>query len=213
ADGAESALGLSMGATTLAPVTADRAVTRKPVLTLYDQRSPEVGVPGENPKLNEPGLVISDFVDHAGDPAGIAAADSSTHRSETLVADALLALAYTATDGRPLPDAVAVTHPAHWDAVAVDSVRVALSRGSEWSRGRLALLPDSTAALFALQLNPGLPNSGTVAVCDFGGSGATVSLVDAANGYQAIVPAVRTDDFSGDRIDQAVLTHVVGDLS
>ena len=212
ADGAESALGLSIGATNLAAVTADRAVTRKPVLTLYDQRSPEVGVPAENPKLNEPGLVISDFVDRAGDPAGIAAA-GSTHRSETLVADALRALAYTATDGRPLPDAVAVTHPAHWDALAVDSVGVALSRVSEWSGGRLALLPDSTAALFALRLNPGLPNSGIIAVCDFGGSGATVSLVDAANGYQAIVPAVRTEDFSGDRIDQAVLTHVVGDVS
>jgi Hsp70 protein len=213
ADGAESALGLSIGATNLAAVTADRAVTRKPVLTLYDQRSPEVGLPAENPKLNEPGLVITDFVDRAGDPTGIAATDSSTHRSETLVADALRALAYTATDGRPLPDAVAVTHPAHWEAAAVDSVGVALSRVSEWSRGRLALLPDSTAALFALRLNPGLPNSGTVAVCDFGGSGATVSLVDAANGYQAIVPAVRTEDFSGDRIDQAVLTHVVGDVS
>jgi Hsp70 protein len=212
ADGEGSALGLSIGATNLAAVTADRAVTRKPVLTLYDQRSPEVGVPTENPRLNEPGLVMSGFVDRAGDPTGLAAAESSTHRSETLVADALRALAYTATDGRPLGDAVAVTHPAHWDAAGVDSVGVALSRVSEWSHGRLALLPDSTAALFALQRNPGLPNSGTVAVCDFGGSGATVSLVDAANGYQAIVPAVRTDDFSGDRIDQAVLTHVVGDL-
>jgi hypothetical protein len=213
ADGEGSALGLSIGATNLAAVTADRAVTRKPVLTLYSQRSPEVGLPTENPRLNEPGLVVSDFVDHAGDPAGILAADGSTYRCETLVADALRAMAYTVTDGRPLPDAVAVTHPAHWDAVAVDSVGVAVSRVSEWSRGRLALLPDSTAALFALRLNPGLPNSGTVAVCDFGGSGATVSLVDAANRYQAIVPAVRTEDFSGDRIDQAVLTHIVGDLS
>src|SRR5271156_282283 len=213
ADREGSALGLSIGATNLAAVTADRAVTRKPVLTLYDQRSPEVGLPTENPRLNEPGLVISGFVGRAGDPTGLAAAESSTHRSETLVADALRALAYTATGGRPLGDAVAVTHPAHWDAAAVDSVGVALSRVSEWSRGRLALLPDSTAALFALQRNPGLPNSGTVAVCDLGGSGATVSLVDAANGYQAIVPAVRTEDFSGDRVDQAVLTHVVGDLS
>jgi actin-like ATPase involved in cell morphogenesis len=212
-DGERSALGLSIGATNLAAVTADRAVTRKPVLTLYRQRPPEVGVPSENPKLNEPGLVISDFVDRVGDPAGIAAADESTHRSETLVADALRALAYTATDGRALPDAVAVTHPAHWDGAAVNSVHVALSRVSEWSRGRMALLPDATAALFALQLNPGLPSGGTVAVCDFGGSGATISLVDAANGYQPIAPPVRTEDFSGDRIDQAVLTHVVGDLS
>ena len=81
ADGERSALGLSIGATNLAAVTADRAVTRKPVLTLYRQRPPEVGVPSENPKLNEPGLVITDFVDRVGDPAGIAAADNTTHRS------------------------------------------------------------------------------------------------------------------------------------
>jgi actin-like ATPase involved in cell morphogenesis len=212
ADGERSALGLSIGATNLAAVTADRAVTRKPVLTLYRQRPPEVGLPTENPKVNEPGLVVGDFVDRVGDPAGIAAADNTTHRSETLIADALRAMAYTATEGRALPDAVAVTHPAHWDAVAVNSVRVALSRVSEWSRG-LALLPDSTAALFALQASPGVPNSGVVAVCDFGGSGATLSLVDASNGYQPIIPAVRTEEFSGDRIDQALLTHIVDDLS
>ena len=114
ADGERSALGLSIGATNLAAVTAERAVTRKPVLTLYRQRPPEVGVPSENPKLNEPGLVITDFVDRVGDPDGIVAADGTTHRSETLVADALRALSYAVTDGRALPDAVAVTHPAHW---------------------------------------------------------------------------------------------------
>jgi hypothetical protein len=213
ADGQRLAVGLSIGATNLAAVTADRAVTRKPVLTLYLQRPPEVGVPSENPKLNEPGLVITDFVDRVGDPAGITAADGTTHRSETLVADALRALAHTATDGVALPDAVAVTYPAHWDPVAIDAIRVALSRVSEWSRGRLAVLPDSTAALFALQANPGVPGRGIVAVCDFGGSGTTLTLVDAANAYQAIAPAARHAEFSGDRIDQALLTHVVADLS
>ncbi len=213
ADGPRSALGLSIGATNLAGVTADRAVTRKPVLTLYRQRPPEVGVPSENPKLNEPGLVITDFVDRVGDPAGIAAADHTTHRSETLIADALRAVAYTATDGGPLPDAVAITHPAHWDPAAVNSVRVAVSRVSEWSRGRLILLPDSSAALFALHSSPGVPGNGIVAVCDFGGSGTTVSLLDAANGYQAITAAERDTEFSGSRIDQTLLTHVVGNLS
>jgi hypothetical protein len=213
ADGTRSALGLSIGATNLAGVTADRAVTRKPVLTLYRQRPPEVGVPSENPKLNEPGLVITDFVDRAGDPAGIAAADHTTHRSETLIADALRALAHTVTDGGPLPDAVAITHPAHWDPAAVNSVRVAVSRVSEWSRGRLILLPDSSAALFALHASPGLPGNGVVAVCDFGGSGTTVSLLDAANGYQAMTAAERDTEFSGSRIDQALLTHVIGNIS
>jgi actin-like ATPase involved in cell morphogenesis len=213
ADGERSALGLSIGATNLAAVTADRAVTRKPVLTLYRQRPPEVGVPSENPKLNEPGLVITDFVDRVGDPGGIAAADNTTHRSETLIADALRALAYTATDGRALPEAVAVTHPAHWDAAAVNSVQLALGRVSEWSRGRVVLLADSAAALYALHANPGVPNSGIIAVCDFGGSGTTVSLVDAANGYQAITQPARHTEFSGNRIDQALLNHVIGDLS
>ena len=130
ADVALSALGLSVGATNLAAVTSDRAVTRKPVLTLFRQRPPEVGVPSENPKLNEPGLVITDFVERVGDAAGILAADGSTHRSETLIADALLVLAYAATDGRALPDIAAATHPTHWDPAAVDAVRVALDRKS-----------------------------------------------------------------------------------
>jgi hypothetical protein len=208
-----SALGLSIGATNLAAVTAERAVTRKPVLTLYRQRPPEVGVPLENPMLNEPGLVISDFVDRVGDPDDVVVADGTTHRSETLVADALRALSYAVTDGRALPDAVAVTHPAHWGPTAVDSVRVALGRVSEWSRGPLTLLPDSVAALMALQANPGVPNRGIIAVCDFGGTGTTVALLDAADGYQAVGPAVRYREFSGDLIDQALLTHVVADLS
>jgi len=213
ADIGRSGLGLSIGVTNLAGVSAERAVTRRAVLTLYQQRSPEVGVPSENPKLNEPGLVLTDFIDRMGDAEVIVAADGTTHRSETLVADALRALAYSVTDGRALPDAVAVSYPAHWGPKAVDAVRVALDRVSEWSGGRLALIPDSEAALIALQANPGVPSRGIVAVCDFGGTGTTLTLLDADNGYQAVAPAVRHGEFSGDLIDQALLTHVVAELS
>ncbi|MBO0879788.1 MAG: Hsp70 family protein [Mycobacterium sp.] len=213
ADGERSALGLSVGATNLAAVTAGRAVTRKPVLTLYRQRPPEVGVPSENPMLNEPGLVITDFVNRVGDPAGILASDGAMHRGETLVADALRALAYTTTDGWALPAAVAVTYPAHWRPGAVDALQLALSRLSEWSGSRPALLPDSAAALTALQSSPGVPSRGIIAVCDFGGSGTSLTLVDAANDYRPIAPTVRHAEFSGDLIDQALLTHVVAELS
>ncbi|MGH3559576.1 MAG: Hsp70 family protein, partial [Mycobacterium sp.] len=214
ADGQRSALGLSVGASNLAVVTGDRAVTRKPVLTLYRQRPPEVGVPSENPMLNEPGLVITDFVDRVGDPVGIVAADGTTHRGETLVVDALRALAYIATDnGRALPEAVAVTHPAHWGQAAVGALQAALSRVSDWSGGRLSLLPDSAAAVTALQANPGVPSRGIIAVCDFGGTGTSLTLVDAANGYQPVAPTVRHADFSGDQIDQGLLTQVLADLS
>jgi molecular chaperone DnaK (HSP70) len=208
------ALGLSIGATNLAAVTPDHAITRKPVLTLFRQRPPEVGVPSENPRLDEPGLIISDFVDRVGDPVGIVAADGSAHRSEALVADGLRALAYTATGGRPLPESVAVTYPAHWGPAAVDALGSALSRVSEWSNQArpLTLIPDAAATLIAVRANPGIPARGIVAVCDFGGSGTSITLIDAAGGYQPVAPTVRHHDFSGNLVDQALLTAIMADM-
>ena len=215
AEGARPALGLSIGATNLAAVTADLAVTRKPVLTLYRQRPPEVGLPSENPRLDEQGLVIADFVDRVGNPIGIMAGDGSVHRSEALVADALRALAYAATGGRALPENIAVTYPAHWPSKSVDALGAAVSQVSEWSNRAhpLTLIPDAAAALFAMRANPGLPGRGTVAVCDFGGSGTTITLMDAAGDYQAVAPTLRHRDFSGDMIDQALLTAVMANMA
>src|ERR1700748_760620 len=132
-DGARPALGLSIGATNFAAVTADHGITRKPVMTLFRERLPEIGVPAENPRLDQPGLVITDFVDRVGDPIGIVASDGSVHRSEILLADALRALAYAATGGGALPGNLAVTHPSHWASPAVEALGSALSRVTEWS--------------------------------------------------------------------------------
>lgn len=208
------ALGLSIGATNLAVVTPDHAITRKPVLTLYRQRPPEVGIPSENPRLDEPGLVLTDFVDRVGEPAGIVAADGSTHRSEALVADGLRALAYTATGGRPMPDHITVSYPAHWGSAAVDALGRALSRVSEWSNrtNPLVLIPDAAAVLFAVRTQPGIAASGTIAVCDFGGSGTSLTLIDAASEYRPVAPTVRHHGFSGDMIDQLLLTYVMSEL-
>ncbi|MGH3524350.1 MAG: Hsp70 family protein, partial [Mycobacterium sp.] len=217
ADETKPAIGMSVGASTLAAVTAERAVTCRPVLTLYRDRASQVGTPAENPNLNpdigEPGLVITDFVDRVGDPTPVVATDGSTHRAEQLLADGLYALAYVATEGRPLPPVVAVTHPAHWSATAVEALRAALSRVPEWSQRQVPLISDVAAALTALQANPGLPADGIIAVCDFGGSGTSITLVDAARGHQPIGRTVRHTDFSGDAIDQALLNHVVASLT
>lgn len=213
-DGVGTALGLSIGATNLAAVTTDNAITRKPVLTLYPDRPAEIGVPAENPRLRGPGVVITGFVNRVGDPRPVVAADGSVHRSEVLVADALRALAYAATGGRPLPDNVAVTYPAHWESHAVDALGAALGEIREWSqRARpLLLIPDAAATLLAVRTNPGIPPSGTVAVCDFGGSGTNITLLRADGDYHALAPTVRHRDFSGDLMDQALLSAVIANM-
>lgn len=209
-------MGMSVGATALAAVTADRAITRRPVLTLFRDRPSQIGMPSEksagNPDLDERGLVVTDFVDRVGGGSPVVAGDGSTHRAEQLLGDGLHALAYAATDGRPIPPAVAVTHPAHWTREAVGALRTALGRVSEWAQHPVALMSDTTAALTALQANPGLPDHGIIAVCDFGGSGTNITLVDAGRGFEPIGGTLRNTTFCGDVIDQALLDHVVADL-
>ena len=206
-------VGLSVGATNLAAVVVGRtALTRSPVLTLYPHRPPEVGVPSQNPNLTEPGLIITDFVDRVGDPVGIVASDGSTHRAEVLLADALRALLTAVTRSQPPAGPVGVTYPAHWRPPAVDALRNALASVSEFG-GPARVVSDASAAMTALQDDPGVPTRGVIALCDFGGTGTSITLVDAANGYQPIGPTVRHTDLSGDLIDQALLTHVINDLS
>ena len=106
------------------------------------------------------------------------ASDGSVHHAETLLAEALRGLAYAATAGRPLPPAAAITYPAHWRQSAVDALRRAIRQIPEWSAEEPVFIPDTTAALTALAANPGLPTRGVIALCDFGGSGTSITLVD-----------------------------------
>ncbi|BBX08640.1 Hsp70 family protein [Mycolicibacterium aichiense] len=193
-DPTRPAVGLSVGATTLAAVTPDNAVTGPAVVTLPS------------------GAVITDFVDRVGDPVGIVAPDGSTHHAETLLADALRSLAYAATSGRPLPPTAAITYPAHWRPAAVDALRRAIRQVPEWSAEEPLFIPDTAAALTALAANPGLPTRGVIALCDFGGTGTSITLVDGATSAP-IAPTVRHLDFSGDLIDQGLLAHVIAELS
>jgi hypothetical protein len=208
-------VGLSVGATNLAAVVVGRAaVKRSPVLTRFAHRPPEVGVPSENPRLDERGLILTDFVDRVGDPVDIVAADGTSHRADAVLADALRAMLYTVGGGRPPADPVVVTHPAHWRQPAVDALRNALAAVPEFAGPPTApVVSDATAALTALQDDPGLPTRGVIALCDFGGTGTSITLVDAAIGYAPIGATVRDTDLSGDLVDQALLTHVMDDLA
>lgn len=191
------AVGLSIGATRLAGVQlGGAAVTRRPVLTIQ-------------------GTVVASFVERVGDPVGMVAADGSIYRGEFLVADALRELLYTVTDGHPPASPAVITYPTHWPRGMVDALRTALAEVPEWSRTRqpITLIADAAAAISALQSDPGVPARGVIALCDFGGTGTSITLMDASRGYAPVCPTVRHADFSGELIDQALLTHVVADLA
>ena len=213
------ALGLSIGTTNLVAVRPGRQpLIRRSVLTLWDDRPAEVGVPSQNPELTSPnltqvGLVLRGFVERVGDPVPLVAADGSSHRGEALVAAALDAMARAAEDGIP-PAAVAVTAPAHWGPAAIGALRGALRGSPVLSAGGFPpiIVSDATAALAALQATPGLPGSGVVALCDFGGSGTSITLADAGANLTPIGETIRIADFSGDRIDRDLLDHVLAGI-
>ncbi|HEX2214809.1 MAG TPA: Hsp70 family protein, partial [Mycobacterium sp.] len=183
-------LGLSVGATNLAGVFDGRpAVVRPSEVTLHGQR-------------------LTGFVDRIGDPVPLVAPDGSRHRPELLLAEALGMVGRSATEGAPATEAppVAVTVPAHWRPSDVDVLRRTLHAGTP-------VISDATAALTALSAEPGLPAHGVVVLCDFGGSGSSITLAEAADTYALIGETVRFTDFSGDLVDQALLTHVAASFA
>jgi hypothetical protein len=180
-------IGLSVGATNLAGTRDGHAAVLRPAeLTLHGHR-------------------LTGFVDRVGDPVPLIAPDGATYKSEDLLADALVAMADAITDGLPAADA-AVTVPAHWRPSIADILRRNL-------RGKLPVVSDATAALTALRENPGLPTRGVIVLCDFGGSGTSITLANAARNFSLFGETVRFSDFSGDLIDQALLAHVVSGLA
>ena len=200
-------LGLSIGVANLVAARAgSAAVSRKSVLTIFDNRAGEVGLPEENPNLNEPGLVMRGFVERVGDGSPLVAADGTKYLGEALTVEALEAMARTAGYGTPITIAL----PAYWS-----ERQTAALRDEFFAQPALApngapplLVSDATAALTALRTRPGFPTNGVVALCDFGAGGTTVTLSDAGSNFQQVGSSVRYTEFSGDEIDQLLANHL-----
>jgi hypothetical protein len=202
------ALGLSIGVTNLVAARVGGApVTRSSVLTLFDNRAAEVGLPEENPSLTEPGLVLRGFVERVGDPAPLVAADGTKYLGDALTVEALDAMARTVGYGAP----VAVAVPAYWSEGQFAALRNALFTRPGLSPDGVppTLISDATTALAALHAKPGFPANGVIALCDFGASGTSVTLVDAASNVRSTGSTLRHPEFSGDGIDQLILNHVL----
>jgi hypothetical protein len=207
-------LGLSIGITNLVAARVGAVpVTRRAVLTLFPNRAAEVGLPSENPNLTEPGVVLSGFVERVGDPVPLIAPDGSSHQADRLLVEALDAMGRTVGDGSP-PSQVTIAVPAHWGPAVLGPLRAMLRTKPNLSPNGVppTLVSDALAALAALNTSPGLPASGIVALLDFGGSGTSITLVDAAADFRPIDETLRYTEFSGDQIDQALLAHVLADI-
>lgn len=197
-------LGLSIGAANLVAARAGNApVVRSAVLTLFEHRPTEVGLPEENPNLTGTGMVLRGFVERVGDRSPLVAPDGTKYLGEVLTVEAIEAMARTAGYGTPITIAV----PAYWSDAQFTALREEFFAQPDLARGGVApvLVPDATAALAALRGRPGFPTAGVVAVCDFGASGTSISLMDAGSNFARVGPTVRYTDFSGDAIDQLVL--------
>ncbi len=201
------ALGLSIGVANLVAARSGGApVRRSSVVTLYEHRATEVGLPDENPNLTEPGLVLRGFVERVGDRAPLVAADGTTYLGEVVTVEAIEAMARTVGAGTPITVAV----PAYWSEAQATALRDEFFAQPDLARGGVppVLVSDATAALAALRGSPGFPSDGVVVVCDFGAGGTSVTLSDAGAGFRQIGSTLRYAEFSGDGIDQLLLDRV-----
>jgi hypothetical protein len=173
-----------------APLT-DRPVLIRPATLQISATGARLGAP-----RNEPG-VISGFLGAVGDPDGITDADGTTYLAEDLVATATSSLIATAARQFPgfsdTPELVTV-HPARWNDDRVAALRGALDRGG---LSAVRLVPDAVASAAWLEATQPPAGEGTVAVCDVGATGLTVSLVD-ADGDEPRLLSSTFSSFSGD---------------
>lgn len=197
--------GLSIGTSNfVAAPEGGPAVTRRSVLTLFDHGAAVLGAPGSD------GQVISGFVERMGVSGPLVASDGSAHDAATLLVQAIDAMIGAAgADAAAMKLAIAV--PAYWDSASRAALRDALNThgGLSTLSGPPRLVSDARAAL---QQHAGLPDEGVVVLIDIGGSGTSITLADAGKGFQPIDETRRYKVFSGDRMDDALLAHVLDGL-
>ncbi|MGD1109134.1 MAG: Hsp70 family protein [Mycobacterium sp.] len=207
-------LGLSIGTTNLVAASSGSApVTRRAVLTLYPHCAPKIGVPGENPPLDEPGMLLSGFVERIGDSVALVSGDGSAHDPDLLMVEALDAMVLAAgADAASSEISIAV--PAYWKAGSVQALRNALRTHLGFVRSGMAprLVSDAIASLTAANAELCLAATGIVGLVDFGGSGTSATLVNIAGDFEPVTPTLRYPDFSGDEIDAAILLRVFEEL-
>ncbi|WIM87109.1 Hsp70 family protein [Candidatus Mycobacterium wuenschmannii] len=185
-------------------------MSRRAVLTVFPDRAPELGVPEDNPDDEDTGTLMTGFVEQIGGSKTLKSADGSVHDPSLLLVEALDALIAEA-GGEAATSNITMAVPAHWGTEALRGMQEALNTHPEFVHGGIAprLVPDSVAALTALNSDSRLPAKGVVALLDFGGGGTSITLADAASDFTPIADTLRYQDFSGDLLDEALMAHAL----
>ena len=207
-------LGLSIGTTNLvAARDGSPPVARRAVLTLYPHCAPKVGVSAEDSGVIEPGMPMSGFVERIGDSVALVSSDGSSHDPDLLMVEALDAMVVVA-DADSGSSEIAIAVPAHWKPAKTQALRSALRTHVGFVRSGMAprLVSDAVASLTAANAELDLPDEGIFGVLDFGGSGTSATLLEAASDFEPLCATMRCTDFSGDEIDHALLLRVFEEL-
>ncbi len=207
-------LGLSIGTTNLVAARNESPpVTRRAVLTLYPHCAPKIGLPGENPSLTEPGMLMSGFVERIGDSVALVSSDGSAHDPDLLMVEALDAMVIAA-DADAGSSEISIAVPAYWKPGTIQALRNGLRTHVGFVRSGMAprLVSDAVASLTAANSEQGLPAGGVVGLLDFGGGGTSATLLETAGDFEPVSATMRCVEFSGDEIDQALLLRVFEEL-
>src|SRR6201996_959838 len=203
-------LGLSIGTTNLVAARNETPpVIRRSVLTLYPHCAPKIGLPEDDSSLAEPGVLMRGFTERIGDSVALVSPDGSAHDPDLLMVEALDAMVLAAgADAASSEISIAV--PAYWKPGTVQALRDALRTHVGFVRSGMAprLVSDAIASLTAVKAELGLPDEGLVGLLDFGGGGASATLVNVAGDFELVSATMRYAPFSGDEIDHELLLRV-----
>lgn len=176
-------------------------------LIMTQGMAPTLSPIGSGTRSAHMGLVVTGFVDRVGDPIDLVAADGSAHRPEKLVASAVQYLTRYSAGAFAGPPTIAATYPSYWQPQGVQALREALDR---MDMAGVALVDEVGSILARVESTRGLPSDGAVVVYDLGGNGLSVSM---AHGTEQIGKTVRSAEFGGKHIDDAILRHVLRGLA